>query len=146
MHRGIQHWKIGLIVVLAVVAAVLTGLQMTGMGAGRPAVNPEEIGRTVEQVLAERRGETAGSRLWKVRFTGTTFTRTEQRVTVPREFDTIEFNHVLGTRLAPLGANVVATERTKEATVTMHVVAGGATIYSLSLVTDPEFHSKEKTH
>jgi hypothetical protein len=28
----------------------------------------------------------------------------------------------------------------------MHVVAAGATVYSLSLVTDPEFHSKEKTH
>jgi hypothetical protein len=146
MHRGIQHWKISLIVVLAVVAVVLTGLRLTGTGAGRAAVHPEEIGRTVEKVLAERRAETAGSRVWKVRFTGTTFTRTEQRVMVPREFDTIEFNHVLGRRLAPLGANVVATERTKEATVTMHVVAGGATIYSLSLVTDPEFHSKEKTH
>jgi hypothetical protein len=146
MHVGIQHWKIGLIVFLAVVATVLTGLRMTGAGAGTVAVNPEEIGRTVEKILAERRAEAAGSRVWKVRFTGTTFTRTEQRVTVPREFDTIEFNHALGKRLAPLGANVVATERSKEATVTMHVVAAGATIYSLSLVTDPEFHSKERTH
>jgi hypothetical protein len=146
MTPGIQHWKIGLIIVLAIVAAVLTGLRMTGMGAETSAVSPEEIGRTVEKALAERRAETAGSRVWKVRFTGTTFTRTEQRVTVPREFDTIEFNHSLGTRLAPLGAHVVATERTKEATVTIHVVAGGATLYSLSMVTDPEFHSKEKTH
>jgi hypothetical protein len=146
MTAGIQHWKIRLIVFLAVVAAVLAALRVTGFRTRTAAANPEEIGRTVEKVLAERREETAGSRVWKVRFPGTSFTRTEQRVTVPREFDTIEFNHALGKRLAPLGVNVVATERSKEATVAMHVVAGGATVYSLSLVTDPEFHSKEKTH
>jgi hypothetical protein len=143
---GIPHWKIRLVAFLAVVAAVLTGLRVTGIGTPTAAASPEEIARTVEKVLAERREETAGSRVWKVRFPGTTFTRTEQRVTVPREFDTIEFNHALGKRLAPLGANVMATERTKESTVTMHVVAAGATVYSLSLVTDPEFHSKENTH
>jgi hypothetical protein len=146
MTVGIKHWKIRLIVFLAVVAAVLAGLHLTGIRARAAAASPEEIARTVDQAVAERRGETAGSRVWKVRFPGTTFTRTEQRVMVPREFDTIEFNHALVMRLAPLGANVVATERTKEATVTMHVVAGGATVYSLSLVTDPEFHNKEKTH
>jgi hypothetical protein len=143
---GIPHWKTRLIAFLAVVAVGLTGLRVAGIGTRTAAASPGEIARTVEKVLAERREETAGSRVWKVRFPGTTFTRTEQRVTVPRGFDTIEFNHVLGKKLAPLGVNVVATERTKEATVTMHVVAAGATVYSLSLVTDPEFHSKEKTH
>jgi hypothetical protein len=67
-------------------------------------------------------------------------------VLVPPEFDSIEFNHTLARRMAPAGAKVVATERSKEATVTMHVVVHGATIYSLSMVTDPEFHMKENDH
>jgi hypothetical protein len=47
----------------------------------------------------------------------------EQRVTVPRG-SIRQAEPRLG-KLAPLRANVVATERTKEATVTMHVVPPG---------------------
>ena len=142
----IPMWKKILLIVLLAAAVVLAGLLAGGSHAQQPAPAPGEIARAVEQALAAQREGVSGGRTWTVRIPGTTLTRTEKRVSVPREFDSIEFNHTLSKHLAPLGAHVVATERSKEATVTMHIVAGGETVYSVSFVTDPDYHSKEKHH
>lgn len=143
---AIPKWKILTIYLLAAVATVLAGLTFTGAVVRRSAPGAGEIARIVEQLLTEHRGEIAGGRIWKVHAPGSAVSRTEHRVLVPPEFDSIDFNHALAQRLAPAGAKIVATERSKEATVTMHVVVGGATVYSLTLVTDPEFHTKENEH
>ena len=62
--------------------------------------------------------------------------RIEERIPVPPGFRSLEFNHALARRLAPLGMSVVATERSKDDAVTMHIVRGGVTIRSLAFTQD----------
>jgi len=59
--------------------------------------------------------------------------RKEQRVLVARDFDAIQFNVALGRAHSGTGAHVVASEQSREATVTMHIVSSGTTIWSVSL-------------
>jgi hypothetical protein len=40
--------------------------------------------------------------------------------------------------LAPFGAHVVGTERTRENTVTMHIVWAGTTVRSMAFVLSPD--------
>jgi len=76
-------------------------------------------------------------RSWKATAAGEPTGRTEARITVPSGFRSLEFNHALALSIAPFGAWVVATERSKENSVTMHVVRGGVTVRSLSFVPEP---------
>ncbi|HMK37987.1 MAG TPA: hypothetical protein VK569_01520 [Bacteroidota bacterium] len=76
-------------------------------------------------------------RSWKATAAGEPTGRTEARITVPPGFRSLEFNHALALGIAPLGARIVATERSKENSVTMHVVQGGVTLRSLSFVPEP---------
>lgn len=75
-------------------------------------------------------------RSWKATAAGEPTGRIEERIPVGPGFRSLEFNHALAARIAPFGAGVVATERSKENSVTMHVVRGGATIRSLWFVPD----------
>jgi hypothetical protein len=52
---------------------------------------------------------------------------------VPPEFSTLEFNSALQTRLLPYGARVIATERTREKSVTMSIVRNGQTVLTVVL-------------
>lgn len=73
-------------------------------------------------------------RSWKATAAGEPTGRIEEKIPVDPGFRSLEFNHALALRIAPFGAGVVATERTKESSVTMHVVRGGTTIRSLWFV------------
>ena len=57
----------------------------------------------------------------------------ERRFRVPPEFSTLEFNSALQTRLLPYGARVIATERTREKSVTMSIVRNGQTVLTVVL-------------
>ena len=75
-------------------------------------------------------------RSWNATAAGEPTGRIEEKIPVDPGFRSLEFNHALAARIAPFGAGVVATERSKENSVTMHVVRGGATIRSLWFVPD----------
>jgi len=60
-------------------------------------------------------------------------TRNERRFRVPPDFSTLEFNSALNTRLFPSGARVVATERTREKSVSMCIVKNGQTLLTVVL-------------
>lgn len=60
-------------------------------------------------------------------------TRNERRFRVPPDFSTLEFNSALSTRLLPTGARVVATEHTKEKSVSMCIVKNGQTLFTVVL-------------
>ena len=77
-----------------------------------------------------------GIRSWKTTAGGKPTGRIEEKIPVDPGFRSLEFNHALAVRIAPFGAGVVATERSKENSVTMHIVRGGATIRSLWFVPD----------
>jgi hypothetical protein len=75
-------------------------------------------------------------RRWKATAAGEPTGRIEEKIPAPPGFRSLEFNHALARAVAPFGARVVATERSKENIVTMHVVRGGVTIRSLLFVPD----------
>ncbi len=75
-------------------------------------------------------------RRWKATAAGEPTGRIEEKIPAPPGFRSLELNHALARAIAPLGARVVATERSKENSVTMHVVRGGVTIRSLLFVPD----------
>ncbi len=75
-------------------------------------------------------------RSWKATAAGEPTGRIEEKIPVDPGFRSLEFNHALAARIAPFGAFVVATERSKENSVTMHIVCGGTTIRSLWFVPD----------
>jgi len=128
---------------LAAVALVLTVAGLFGSTGSRQA-EPESARRGAEAGIAAAidslcpvYGIDAGRiRSWKATAAGSPTGRIESRIPVPAGFRSLEFNHALASRIAPLGAGVVATERSKENSVTMHVVRGGVTIRSLSFVPD----------
>ena len=71
---------------------------------------------------------------WNVFTPGKKFIREERRVYVPPRFISLDFNHDLSRTLADYGVQVVATERTKESTVSMHILNDGMIIESISFV------------
>jgi hypothetical protein len=75
-------------------------------------------------------------RTWKATAAGEPTGRIEEKIPVGAGFRSLEFNHALSSGIAPFGAGVVATERSKENSVTMHIVFGGVTVRSLSFVPD----------
>jgi hypothetical protein len=128
---------------LALAALVLTVVGLVGPSAFRSA-EPESARRAAESGIAASIdslcpafGIDAGRiRSWKATAAGAPTGRIEEKIPVPEGFRSLEFNHALALRISAFGAGVVATERTKENTVTMHVVRGGVTIRSLSFVPD----------
>jgi hypothetical protein len=71
---------------------------------------------------------------WSVFTPDKRFIREERRVYVPPNFISLDFNHDLSLALAKYEARVVATERTRESSVAMHIVSDGVTIESIVFV------------
>jgi hypothetical protein len=74
---------------------------------------------------------------WKVLTPDKKFLRLEQRVVVPHDFPSVEFNHKLTQKILPFGARVAATERSKENVVTMHVMNDGVIIRTIVFAMRP---------
>ena len=77
-------------------------------------------------------------RSWKATASGGPTGRIEEKIPVAPGFRSLEFNHALAGSIARFGAAVVATERSKENSVTMHIVRSGATIRSLWFVPEAD--------
>jgi hypothetical protein len=96
-----------------------------------------EIARAVDTVLA-RHGVTPKERhRWAPQVGGTAAPRIAERVQVAPNFPSVGFNKELSDRVRPFGAHVVATERTRESTVTYHIVRGGVTLRSVMCAVTP---------
>ena len=92
----------------------------------------------VIDTLLQRYGvDRAVVKTWRVTTPEKVPVRIEQKIPVRSDFLSLVFNHDLNRRLAPYGAHVIATERTKENTITMHIVRGGMTIRSMAFVLQP---------
>ncbi|MGA9115792.1 MAG: hypothetical protein WB626_03360 [Bacteroidota bacterium] len=64
------------------------------------------------------------------------FSRVERRVSVPRWFASVRFNRGLAHAVEDMGGRVVATEATRQGTVTMHVIRGGLVVESITFAVD----------
>lgn len=133
---------------LAILAAAAVGLGILAWSGGGfrapytglkdvPAETREAVHAAVTTLLAQQGVAPGMVRTWHVTSPARQEFRVEQRVRVPPDFVSIEFNHALGRMLAPYNIRVSATERTREQTVTMHLVLGGAVIRTITFAMDP---------
>jgi hypothetical protein len=109
----------------------------TPHAAGYASVAPAELAgmqEAIDTLLARHGIAQASVRTWRVLSPDRKPLRVEQRIAVPREFLSLVFNNELNTILAPFGSHVVGTERTRENTVTLHIVRGGYTVRSMAFV------------
>jgi hypothetical protein len=93
-----------------------------------------EIDAVIDTLLTKYRIEKEWVKSWQVQTPGKGFVRSERRVLVPPEFVSLSFNLDLNKMLSDYGARAIASERTKESIVTMHVVKEGTVLETLSFV------------
>jgi hypothetical protein len=134
-------------------AAAAIGLGLLHLSAGNarvpymglrevPASTNEAVEHAVSALLAGNGVEPRRVRTWRVGSPRHQEFRIEQLVRVSPDFVSIEFNRALSAALAPHDIRVSATERTRERTVTMHLVFGGAVIRTLTFIMDPDLARK----
>jgi hypothetical protein len=99
----------------------------------RPAL--QEINAVVDTLLLRYHIAKGWVKTWQVQTAQKKFLRVERRVFVPPDFISVNFNHDLARMVADYGATAVATERTKENSVTMHIKKDNSIIQSISFVT-----------
>jgi hypothetical protein len=145
-ERAKEKARLALATALAAIAALLWGvrvLEAPSQETRLPAPSPgndvqAEIGTILDTLLTRYGIEPSGVRTWRMQAAGKSATRVEQKAFVPPSFVALDFNHDLNLALAGVGAHVVATERSRENIVTMHIVRGGRTIRSISFETAQE--------
>ena len=93
-----------------------------------------EINQSVDTLLDRYEIDRKWVASWNVMSRDRRFIRVERRVYVPPQFISLDFNHDLSRALAKYGARVVATERTKEMSVSMHIILNGMIVESITFV------------
>ncbi len=101
----------------------------------------ESIDSVVDSLLQEKGVDRSRERKWQVRTPGGDVIRIERRIKVPAALISLEFNRDLSVAVEPWGAHVAGTERTKESTVVLHVVADEMTVHTITLEREIE-HSR----
>lgn len=140
MSRG-SGIRTKLLVVLALaivcVALAILAMEFPVSPAEHAAEIRDEVAdiNTVLDTLFARYGiESKAVKTWPVQTPDKKFIRVERRVFVPPDFISLRFNHDLNREVERFGARAVATERTKENTVTMHIKKDGIIIQSITFL------------
>lgn len=94
----------------------------------------QEINHIIDTLLDRYRVNPKWVASWGVFSRDRRFIREERRVYVPPRFISLDFNHDLSRELAKYDARVVATERTKELSVSMHIILKGMIVESITFV------------
>jgi len=94
----------------------------------------QEVNEIVDTLLDRHRINPRWVTSWNVSTRDRRFIRQERRVYVPPGFVSLDFNHDLSQLLAQHDTRVVASERTKEESVSMHVIHDGMIIESITFV------------
>lgn len=130
--------KVVLAGALAVLALVLFLLITSGSTPDRRAIiykgDIHDITVVVDTILARYGVDQSAVKTRQVKSPDKKFLRVERRVEVPPEFVSVNFNRDLSEKLGGMGLRLVATERTKENTVTMHVKKDDTILQSITFV------------
>lgn len=132
-----------LVALLALTAAGLAILLLLDRGGSAAVQRPDvlrdaaELNTVIDTVLARHGIPRSAVRTWRVKGKDGSPVRVERRVAVPPEFVSVNFTHDLSRAAEEFGARAVATERTKERTVTVHIRKDGIVLQSIALVTTP---------
>jgi len=123
--------------VMTVAAALLLFLDVQSPPATQSrsaSISPAASGgiqAAVDSMLRRHGISRSAVRTWNVLSLEKKVLRVAQQIEVPRDFPSLVFNDQLQRMLEPVEAHVVATERLKDNSVTMHIVCGGRTVRSL---------------
>ncbi len=128
---------LGVISLLLFVGERFLGPRAEQSVAAVPGKDAAGIQEVVDTLLLRYGVDRAQVKTWRVTTPDKIPVRIEQKIPVQSDFLSLVFNHDLNGRLAPYGAHVIATERTKENTITMHIVRSGRTIRSMAFVLQP---------
>jgi hypothetical protein len=112
----------------------ITGKIEEKAGAFRSRPVLRTVNEVVDTLLERHRIDLSWMKSWSVFTPDRRFIREERRIQVPARFISLDFNHDLSRKLAQYDLAVVATERTKESAVVMHVIDRGMVIQSLKFV------------
>lgn len=93
-----------------------------------------QVNAVVDTLLGHYEVDPRWVKSWSVFTPNKKFVREERRVYVPPGFISLNFNHDLSRALAKYDVQLVATERTRESTVSMHILNDGMIIESISFV------------
>lgn len=99
-----------------------------------------DIDTVIDTLLSKYRIEKEWVKSWQVQNHEKGFLRSERRVLVPPDFISLSFNLDLNRMLSDYGARAIASERTKESIVTMHVVKEGTVLETLSFIVSNELN------
>lgn len=94
----------------------------------------KEVNLIIDSLLGCYQIDPKWIKSWNVLTPDKKFIREEHSIFVPSDFISLDFNHDLSRELAKYDVQVVATERTKESTVSMHIISNKMVIESLSFV------------
>jgi hypothetical protein len=98
----------------------------------RPSLNQIDV--VIDTLFNRYQIDARGAKSWSVFARDKRFIRKERRVYVPPQFISLDFNHDLSRQLSDFNARVVATERTKESTIAMHIVSDGMVVETITFV------------
>ncbi len=93
-----------------------------------------QVNEVVDTLLDQYEVDPKWVKTWSVFTPNKKFIREERRVYVPPSFISLDFNHDLSRALAKYDVQVVATERTRESTVSMHILNDGMIFESIGFV------------
>ncbi|MBI5473132.1 MAG: hypothetical protein HY961_12385 [Ignavibacteriae bacterium] len=93
-----------------------------------------EMETIIENLLVHYNVDTKTMRTRKVTGADKESVRLERRVFVPPEFNTLNFNHDLSEKLLEMGLTVVATEKSADKSVTMHIKRDDVIVESVVFV------------
>jgi hypothetical protein len=126
-------------IVLVLLILLVFALLIAGREFERPPQAEEQsdsvrpnIEMAAEKLLTRYHVEVKASSPRKAR--NSTSYRTERRVSVPTEFNALNFNHDLNQAVAGFGATVIASENSQNKTVTMHIKKDGVIVHSVVFV------------
>jgi hypothetical protein len=133
--------KLRVLVALGLLALILFLVDRVLPGPDPWILPPEVAGRirnAIDTVFTRHGIDPSGVRTWNAQGQNGRLPRVEQRAKVPPGFPSLLVNHELARLLEPVGGHIVAIERTKDNTVTMHIVRQGVTIRSIAFHVDPK--------
>ena len=94
----------------------------------------QQVNEVVDTLLDRFQVDRKWVTSWNVFTRDKRFIRQERRVYVPSKFVSLDFNHDLARGLSPYGVRVIASERTREMSVSMHMIHEGMVIESITFV------------
>ncbi|MER3524319.1 MAG: hypothetical protein C4326_09695 [Ignavibacteria bacterium] len=124
-------------IVVAIPLLIVFGPRLKNLAPDTLSTPSDTIEAVVDRALRAHRIEPRAVKTRRVTVGNQGMVRVERRVAVSTSFNPLALQHDLSSALEPLGASVIATERSIDKSVAMHIKKDGMIIESLAFVPTP---------